>query len=348
MNKTTALAAIIVLAFAPPAHAWISYLDFNDGLLPTDPWQSDFSFEGGPGAEGGADFVDLGGGNMALRMNSPDHTVDDPDPPPGTYYNEYYVVNIPPDPTALEFYEPVAAARFRLHSFTHTGTENILSPSTPIAAPSISLVDGRYKIWSFLSDQSDPIAREILDLGPAIADQWHEVYIMPTVEGVDESTGAPNAGGAKVWWDGAVVFDGPVDGGANVSFGGYIEFGSGTYWQVDAGTTVDFDWVGFGDVNDFPVPPLNPADFDEDGDVDSADLAEWQTGFGTAGTAVHMDGDADGDQDVDGADFLVWQRQLGVSVAAAVPEPPPVMLLAMTAPLLIDRRCRCHLRRSRD
>jgi len=345
MKKTAALAMVVGLglAFTPTAHAWISYLDFNDGLFPTEPWQVDFSFSGGgTGAEGGATFVDLGGGNMALRMDSPDHTVDDPNPPAGTYYNEYYVINIPPDPTALEFYEPVAATRFRLHSFTPTGKENIFSPSTPIAAPSITLVDGRYKIWSFLSDQSDPIAREILDLGPAVADQWHEVYIMPTIEGIDDTTGVPNAGGAKVWWDGAVVFDGPVDGSANVSFGGYVEFGSGTYWQVDAGTMVDFDWVGFGDVNDFPVTPANAADFDEDGVVDAADLAAWKSGFGTTASATHLQGDADADLDVDGGDFLVWQQQLGagVGVAAAAPEPSSLLLLALTAPLLMNRR-RC-------
>jgi len=75
------------------------------------------------------------------------------------------------------------------------------------------------------------------------------------------------------------------------------------------------------------------ADFDEDGDVDGNDLAEWRNGFGTSGSAIHMDGDADADLDVDGADFLVWQRQLGgggapaVVVSAPVPEPTPRALL---------------------
>jgi hypothetical protein len=61
------------------------------------------------------------------------------------------------------------------------------------------------------------------------------------------------------------------------------------------------------------------ADFDFDGVVDGADLAEWQAAYGpTAG------GDADGDGDSDGADFLQWQRQLGeagsAGVAFTVPE----------------------------
>jgi T5SS/PEP-CTERM-associated repeat protein/autotransporter-associated beta strand protein len=70
---------------------------------------------------------------------------------------------------------------------------------------------------------------------------------------------------------------------------------------------------------------LLAADFDEDGDVDGADLTKWKTGFGTTAAATHMQGDANRDLDVDGADFLTWQRQLGssasVGAATAVPEP---------------------------
>jgi hypothetical protein len=51
-----------------------------------------------------------------------------------------------------------------------------------------------------------------------------------------------------------------------------------------------------------------PADFDEDGDVDSADLDKWKLGFAAATGATHATGDADNDA---GADFLAWQRQFG-------------------------------------
>ncbi len=47
-----------------------------------------------------------------------------------------------------------------------------------------------------------------------------------------------------------------------------------------------------------------PADFDNDGDVDGNDLAQWEGNFGPNANA-----DADGDLDSDGADFLAWQRQ---------------------------------------
>jgi len=73
------------------------------------------------------------------------------------------------------------------------------------------------------------------------------------------------------------------------------------------------------------------ADFDEDGDVDGEDLADWRAGFGAFGAATYMQGDADDDNDVDGNDFLVWQRQLGSSQppgAQSVPEPATWALFA--------------------
>jgi hypothetical protein len=74
------------------------------------------------------------------------------------------------------------------------------------------------------------------------------------------------------------------------------------------------------------------ADFDEDDDVDAADLTKWKAGLGTIGAATHMQGDADGDLDLDGQDFLVWQRQLGstAAVAAGMPIPEPKALLLMS------------------
>jgi len=91
-----------------------------------------------------------------------------------------------------------------------------------------------------------------------------------------------------------------------------------------------------------PPAPAFAADFDEDGDVDGADLARWKTGFGAGST--HMQGNADGDLDVDGADFLTWQRQLGsgaatVAVTAAVPEPATLLLLVSAALAMSFRRC---------
>ncbi|MCA9238508.1 MAG: hypothetical protein KDA44_23715 [Planctomycetales bacterium] len=77
------------------------------------------------------------------------------------------------------------------------------------------------------------------------------------------------------------------------------------------------------------LPPFD-ADFDEDRDVDGADLAVWQTGYGIVGTATHTQGDADANHNVNGGDFLIWQRQYGsIAPIAAVPEPAALSLLAL-------------------
>jgi hypothetical protein len=75
-------------------------------------------------------------------------------------------------------------------------------------------------------------------------------------------------------------------------------------------------------------------DFNEDAQVDDADLAIWRTNLGLTGAATHLEGDADNDLDVDGADdFLAWQRTRGASttigLAATVPEPSSLILLAL-------------------
>ena len=72
------------------------------------------------------------------------------------------------------------------------------------------------------------------------------------------------------------------------------------------------------------VAPI-AGDFDANGIVDSADLDEWQTGFGIETSATPGDGDADADGDVDGEDFLTWQQQLGLNrQIGAVPEPQSI------------------------
>jgi hypothetical protein len=180
--------------------------------------------------------VPIGGSNNALELDSPAHS--DGENPGGSvnHANEYYTFS-----TGRT--ENLGAARFRLESFTPTGKENLLSVAvggTPSVAeaetsPSITLVDGNYWVWSYTSNEA------ILLLGPAVVGEWHEAYVL-----------ALSNGTSKVWWDGGVVLDGPVP--VVTDQGDYVEFGSGTYWQTTAGTVVDFDWVGWGDSTDFPVP----------------------------------------------------------------------------------------------
>jgi len=95
------------------------------------------------------------------------------------------------------------------------------------------------------------------------------------------------------------------------------------------------------------LPTFLAADFEEDHDVDGADLARWKTNFGLQPGAVHAQGDANSDGTVDGADWMIWQRQLGstsiTTAAHAVPEPDlcsttAAMILAATHFILTGRR----------
>jgi hypothetical protein len=93
------------------------------------------------------------------------------------------------------------------------------------------------------------------------------------------------------------------------------------------------------------APMINPADFDDDGDVDGDDFVAWRGGFGLL-NATRSQGDADGDLDVDGNDFLVWQRALGSGTAStpAVSVPEPLSLL----PMVVAVGVRCRKKRARN
>ena len=81
------------------------------------------------------------------------------------------------------------------------------------------------------------------------------------------------------------------------------------------------------------------ADFDEDGDIDSADFLTWQRGFGTLINATHANGDADGDGDVDSDDLAfgpaaVAARALALRGSLTVVPEPTSWLLACVGLLL--------------
>jgi hypothetical protein len=78
------------------------------------------------------------------------------------------------------------------------------------------------------------------------------------------------------------------------------------------------------------------ADFDDDGDVDGADLLTWQRGLGPG--ATHAEGDANGDGIANTVDLAVWRFQAGWSEAVlaagmAVPEPGASMVALACATL---------------
>ena len=77
------------------------------------------------------------------------------------------------------------------------------------------------------------------------------------------------------------------------------------------------------------------ADFNQNGQVNGADLTKWKGDFGVNGNS-----DANGDGKSDGTDFLIWQRQFGSGVPAsaaigAVPEPASIALIGLAATAMV-------------
>ncbi len=98
--------------------------------------------------------------------------------------------------------------------------------------------------------------------------------------------------------------------------------------NADAATLFDILGTQFGDAN-------------LDGFVNAADLAVWQTNYGTSGGWAA--GDFNGNSVVDGRDFLIWQRYAGFSGgsfagAVLIPEPASAALLFGFLVLAVGRR----------
>lgn len=98
------------------------------------------------------------------------------------------------------------------------------------------------------------------------------------------------------------------------------------------------------DLATVPALTRSGGDFDDDGDVDGADLLVWQQSLGTA-VASGTGADADGNGRVESFDLAPWKRRFGRSAAggspsAAVPEPARAML----AMIAIVARCAIALR----
>ena len=96
----------------------------------------------------------------------------------------------------------------------------------------IDILDGDVPMQAPQSTVAWLLKCPLMDIGPAVTNAWHTAYLY-----------ARNDGRVKLWWDGSLLFDGTAP--LVNPFNGYVEWGSGA-WQYDATTTVDFDWVGYG------------------------------------------------------------------------------------------------------
>jgi hypothetical protein len=161
------------------------------------------------------------------------------------------------------------------------------------------------------------------------------------------------ASGAPSWHIATVTYE------ASMSFGAaelYLQIGEQGVWQSPAGamepdppteTSAVFGlpddvvnyWSNAGGIDHRhnhqgaadAVIQVAIADFDQDGDVDGADVLIWQRGVGVGMTLA--EGDADGNADVDGVDLGVWRHQFGATATvlpagSAVPEPTGLAAVA--------------------
>lgn len=106
---------------------------------------------------------------------------------------------------------------------------------------------------------------------------------------------------------------------------------------LDAAAMTDIGWS----LTTPPPLPYLPADFNDDGLVNAADLTVWKGAFG-----VNANGDANNDSFTNGVDFLIWQRQFGQlpavaaadTAALAVPEPSAAIISAIATMLFAAAR----------
>ncbi|MBX3434481.1 MAG: spherulation-specific family 4 protein [Pirellulales bacterium] len=86
----------------------------------------------------------------------------------------------------------------------------------------------------------------------------------------------------------------------------------------------------------------DPADFNQNGAADAADLAKWSSNYGATGV-FPSSGDATGDRAVAGDDFLHWQRSVSAAVvsasASAIPEPAAAKLALLAFAATMAARC---------
>lgn len=147
-----------------------------------------------------------------------------------------------------------------------------------------------------------------------------------------------NSGDITFWREGQYVFDSVMK-----RFSQLNDFPGG---PPAGGTENDLNNVGqialaAGD-DIYLATPRSYGDYDNNGAVDSNDLALLTATYGDA-VAIGTAADGSSNATIDGRDFLIWQRNYGVgtsllsSEVVSVPEPHPAMALSALMMLLVVR-----------
>lgn len=95
----------------------------------------------------------------------------------------------------------------------------------------------------------------------------------------------------------------------------YGEFGLGSTGLAQVGEVEDYAFSVA--VPDPPLVLIHGPDFNEDGEVSGFDFLAWQLGFGMADNASAADGDSNSDGDVDAADLADWEAEYDAGSSTA-------------------------------
>jgi hypothetical protein len=103
---------------------------------------------------------------------------------------------------------------------------------------------------------------------------------------------------------------------------------------------------GFGEAAFLSLSVSVPGDYNGDLHVDATDYGLWRSNFGST---TNLSADANKNGKIDAADYLIWRKNRSASgagsgnLAAAVPEPSTLLLVAMMLPGLFGSRPRRRL-----
>jgi hypothetical protein len=114
--------------------------------------------------------------------------------------------------------------------------------------------------------------------------------------------------------------------------------GTATTISLVAQSTAGGSYIGLDRVDLEPGGGFLPADFNDSGKVDFADLLILAQHYGIKDGGTHATGDANLDRAVNFADLLILAQEYGQSSTGAAVAPEPSWIAAMGAAILLGRR----------
>ena len=203
------------------------------------------------------------------------------------------------------------------------GTKSLLTPVYPhIELRFTEGLGGMWKGPSLIAPSLDPLTGEeypdLLDM------EWHQfnLRLNPNWTDVEATAAGWTLLGGGSWAD---LMDAVVE---------FKFFANGS---IFTGGKLNQFGVDNAAIGSWPISAEDIlGDFNEDGDVDAFDFADWQANYPTASGATRAMGDSNGDGDVDAFDFADWQANYPYPPPPEpAPEPTTIVLLSLASLVLL-------------